>query len=230
MRAHDTTPAERMAKRGHHARAFLLSALIVAAAPTPATADASVSVDVGMRFLDEETWGPLDNQVTQGLQFNYARPGWPVGLAFGWHTSDGEETESEFVPDGGVGCFLFCFRTGERIKRTVVRSSLRELSLGVTKDWISERSTARGYVGGGVSQVRASIDSRLAGFSDSDSSAGLWAHAGILGMEQLFESKVHFEFGIELRVLQGTRFRLGGERGDADYVQLSLISGIRWST
>lgn len=231
MRTHLTTPAGRMARLGHHARVFLLPALIVAAAPAIARADGNVILDVGMRSLDERTWDPLDNQVAEGLRFTYARSGWPVGLAFGWHTSDGEETRNEFVPDGGGGCFLliFCYRTGDTVERTVARGSLRELSLGVDKDWVSKGSKARGFLGGGLTQVRASLDNRLAGFRDSDRSVGFWAHAGIVRSWELFDSSVQVESGVELRVLQGARLELGGERGDADYVQLGLISGIRWS-
>lgn len=233
MRAHETIPAERVASLGHHARAFLLPALIVASAPTPAAADGSVSVDAGVRSLDEETWDPIDNQTTEGYSASYARSGWPVELAIGWHTSEGEETASEFVPDGGGGCwipFLLCYRTGETIEHTLVRVSLKELSLGVDKSWVSSGSKARGFIGGGVSQLQMSLDNRQAGFGEDDRSAGLWAHAGIVWRWPIFEDRVHWEFGVEARALQGTSFRFGGERSDADYVQLGLLTGIRWSS
>jgi hypothetical protein len=212
--------------------ALLLSALIAAAAPSPAAAEGSVLLDFGFRFLNEDTWHPLDNHETHGLEVNYAAPDWPVALSLGWHASKEEVEESVFVPDGGSRCFafifLFCSPTGDTVERVAATSTLRELSAGVMKDWISDGARVRAFIGGGLSHVEASIYSREADFSDDDGSFGAWAQAGLVGAGGASRGEVAFELGVSIRALQGTRLRFEKERGNADYVQASLISGIRW--
>jgi hypothetical protein len=218
-----------MARLAHRVPALLLPAFLMAAGGAPALAEGSFSVDLAARSLDERTWGPLHNQLSDGLRIEYARPGWPVRLSFGLHSSEEEETEGVFVPDGGVSCFLiFCGPSGHTVRRTVLRSSIRDVTLGVDKAWGGDRTNVRAYVGGGLALVRAKLEDLHAGISDRDRSAGLWARAGIVGLQRPYPGGIYFSFGLEVSAIHGTRLDLGPGRADADYVQVGLISGIGW--
>jgi hypothetical protein len=218
-----------MARLAHRVPALLLPAFLMAAGGAPVLAEGSISFDLAARSLDERTWGPLHNQLSDGLRIEYARPGWPVSLSFGLRDSDAEKTESVFVPDGGVSCFLiFCGPTGNTVRRPVLRSRIRDLTLGVDKAWGGETTTVRAYVGGGVALVRAKLEDFHAGFSDRDRSAGLWARAGIVGMLRPSPGWIYLSYGLEVSAIHGTRLDLGPGRADADYVQVGLISGIGW--
>ncbi len=206
-------------------RWIMLLALVpiaAAALSTEALAEARVRLDLGLRFMQNSTWEGMDLQSSEGISVNYWRDNWPVELAFGVHESEGEMTESEIDPYGEGWCIPFVVCFAGTTERTVGRSSLREFDAGVEKHW-GRRPSSRvhGYLGGGPAFVKASISNDE--LDARDSSLGLWARAGLLGSWPR-DGSVQFQSGLEIRALEGTR--LGS--ADADYVQVSWITGLRW--
>lgn len=198
--------------------------------PTPAMAKVRARLDMGLRSMQGRVWDGMEWQGSEGGSIDYAGERWPVEIAFGMHFSEAKMKEGHFISDGGVACiipFVLCWETGETIERTVARSSLRELSIGVEKFWGSSSSSVRGYIGGGPALVRASFSLEEPAVSARDSAVGLWARAGLLGAWPLGAS-VEFHWGVELRVLEGTRLALENTTSNADYLQVGLSTGLGW--
>lgn len=169
----------------------------------------------------------MNTQLSSGISMDYAKPQWPVRLAVGIYQSDGEITRSEPVP-GSLQCIAFFFCFGETTRRTIARSSLREVSPGADKIWVSASSRTRAYIGGGPAFASVSISNPEQGVRVGDSSAGLWAHAGFARLDQPYGGAVRLNWGFDLRALTGTRLKLAQASANLDYIQLGFLAGVSW--
>ncbi len=211
--------------------ALPIATLLLIAGGGPVAAETNVSLDYGMGVSSEGSWRGLDAEVTEGVRLDYARPGWPVRLAVGLHTTRAEITESEFVPDGGVSCIIplvLCWQTGNTVTRTIGREALEQFSAGVDKVWGGDASRVQAFAGGGLAFVRASSEDFVAGISERDTSPGLWTHAGIALVSRPFRGRVRIRYGADLSVLGATRFDFAGGERTGDSVRVNLFFGLGW--
>ena len=156
-----------------------------------------------MKFLDQDDWGKLDNQLGWGLLATFGRTSWPVLIAVDYLSAENDKIE--FGPFGILDPDDF----------TVVgKSKTRELNVGARKIWRSRGF--RPYIGGGLAMIKADFKRELV--SDRDSALGGWASAGflvghyvVLGVDmRLSRAEVHL-FGKDVEA-GGTHYEvfLGG--------------------
>lgn len=174
-----------------------------AAAPVPEQPPASnkrLAFYLGQRNLDEDYWDPLDQQVSFGFEFIGENAANWVGFEVGLMGSYNEDTEGAIDVDG----------------------STAELYVGIHKTL--GKGSVHPYLGGGVSWIAAEYNGSVSGLSvsDDDSSVAGYAHGGIV-----FDLSRVLSLGVDLRTLFGSDITLFGANGDADYVQLAVVMGVR---
>ena len=161
----------------------------------------NLNVLLGMRSLDDDIWGSLDEQPVFGLVLDM-RPrdttfGFEAGLAsaYDWESSGGFHLESWTL----------------------------ELYAGTRATFGDRRSTVHPYLGGGLAWFYTDLESRVFLLSDSDDSFAGYAHAGIY-----FNTSPGTNVGVDVRSLFGSDLDLFGADADGDYWQVSLIIGGGW--
>ena len=160
----------------------------------------SASFLIGQKLLDDDDWGPVDEQVELGAMFNFRQRSWPVNIAFdilySWDDDD-------------VGL-------------TEVDGNTLELNIGVRKVW--DRSKIQPFIGGGFAVIWAELEGSGFGFrfSDDDTGAGIWADCGLR-----YLITDHFSLGLDLRYswAEVTLFGIDGEAGG---VHINMLLGYHW--
>jgi len=194
-----------------------LGLVLVALAAVAATAPAHAE-DVNLnfypfapRYLDKDTWDPVENQYAFGGTVDFGKAGWPLHFAIGLHGSVGDEANFNPLVSGVTG-------------------TVNELSFGIAKIWTT-KGTVRPFLSGGVSFVHAAADADLfTGTIDSDDdSIGMWVEGGVY-----WRLSPHFNLGMFGRMLTGTSITLfenvpGFEAdGDTDYFEWGPMLGWSW--
>jgi hypothetical protein len=189
----------------HRCLVFVIAAASLAA---PALAgDVNLNFyPASARWLDKDTWEPVDTHYAFGGTVDFGESGWPIHIALGLHGSSGvKEYDSGSVDDLTMG--------------------VGELSFGIAKVW-ETKGRARPFVSGGLSFVSASleVDSVSGGTLDEDDdSIGGWIEGGIY-----WRLMPHFNLGLHGRILAGSDITLLGVEGDADYFQFGPMIGWSW--
>ena len=185
-----------------------VSLLLLIGVATTALAEAekstgNVNVFLGTKSLEEEDWGPVEDQGEAGIEFDFRDTNWPINVALGFRRSEADETfvDPFFGPVDATG-------------RTT------ELSFGVRKIW-DQSGIVSPYLGGGLTLVEAEFEATVSGVSgsDSDSSVGLWFGGGVY-----FTLADHFNIGLDLR-FSAADATLFGVDGGAGGRHLGLLVG-----
>ncbi|MEE8468355.1 MAG: outer membrane beta-barrel protein [Planctomycetota bacterium] len=163
------------------------------------------SVLLGINLLDDEdTWAPIDEQATYGLQLDIGDPDaflrWDVGLNY---------ITDDSVGSGGFGTFG-------------LEADTWEATLGALTVFDLGRSPVHPYLGLGASLVHteAKLSSGGTVLRDSDFSLGGYLRAGVR-----FEFRRRQFVGLDLRQRIGTDLSLGGIDTDLDGTVISLVFG-----
>ncbi|MDP2167559.1 MAG: hypothetical protein Q8J64_04420 [Thermodesulfovibrionales bacterium] len=162
----------------------------------------------GAKSLNNDDWSPVENQGESGVEIDFMRKGWPVGVVVDSMRSFDEVTVVDPV-------------TGTISKW--VESSTSELNIGVKKTW--KPGMARPFIGGGLSLVRAEYEEVTVGtgkISDSDTAIGVW-----VGVGAYWTLGKHFNIGFELKRSYAEAKRLGKEV-DAGGGHAGLLLGYHW--
>lgn len=181
--------------------------LVTSSLVSPALADGNVNFMVGLRSLEGDVWDTLDDQILFGAMVDLGDADWPVHIEIGAFYSDDKLTDTIL----GFGSLSFS-------------ASVADVGVGVQKGW-DLRHGFRPFVGGGLAVATAHVAISGAGvhLSDSDTSAGIYGHGGIL-----WRIQPRLNVGLDLRALRGTDIELAGMEDDADYLQVSLLLGWGW--
>ena len=164
-----------------------------------AYAQGNINVFLGSKSLEEDDWGPLDDQVEFGVKMDLKNEGWPVHLAVDLLASYDEK--DLYDPFWG---------------NIELRGSTSELAFGVRKIW--ENGNMHPFVGGGLALVTAEIEvcDWWGCDSEDDTALGLWLDGGVywtiqeslnLGLNYRW-SKAKTEFGPYDVEAGGTHFGL----------------------
>jgi hypothetical protein len=149
-------------RRALRTACLLASCLALPAAAASACSEGSVNLLLGGKALNREDWTPFEDQGEVGLMLTFGGRGWPVLAAVDLVGSRDEET---VVTEAGA-------------TRTIAGST-GEVNVGVRKEW--GRRSVHPYFGGGLTYVRAKIESVGANdavVSSSHGGVGLWFGAG----------------------------------------------------
>lgn len=163
------------------------------------------SVLLGSSLLDDEdTWEPIDEQATYGLQLDIGDPGsflrWDVGLNY---------ITDESVGFGGSGTFG-------------LEADSWEATLGALTVFDLGRSLVHPYLGLGASLIHTDVKFSSGGtvFKDSDLALGGYLRAGL----RLAFRRSQF-VGLDVRQRIGTDLSFGGIDTDLDATVISLVFG-----
>jgi hypothetical protein len=192
-----------ISKRFHARSAFL--ALLCLTFLLPATAHASagaVHVFVGQKFLDEDEWEPIEEQVELGIDAAFGGDDWPVWINLGLFGSN-EEEEISAVEE--------------------VEGTTTEFYVGVNKTWTGRRFHP--YVAGGLAFVNTEVEFRddVGSVQDEDSAVGLYLGGG--GYWRLGSS---FNLGAMIRFSMADADVFGDDFEDGGGTHLGLTVGFGW--
>ena len=192
-----------------HLAAVLTLLLVVANSPARASGD--VNVLFGWCNLADDAWGDLQNGLSTGasigIQFDYAREGWPVHAAASLGTCVVKETEE------GLGTEV----------------TISDYAAGVV--WFPRKSAKalQPYLGGGMAFIEADIEiltnmpAPATLVKDGDTTSAFYVHGGFLS-----RTERNFTFGLDLRLLQGSDLTLFDAAFEPGNFQARLIAGYRW--
>jgi hypothetical protein len=189
---------------------ILLFAPILILVATPALAGGNANFTFGVRGLDKDFWGGLDNQGVFGVTVDFGKEAWPIHLEVGAAGSGAtDKMRDPFLPavqidvTGGVG----------------------EVTFGVNKTWKPASGSYRPYIGGGVASVSAktTIETTQGDVDEDDSSFGVYFHGGVF-----WRIGTRFNLGVDGRLMGGTKITLFDNKGDANYGQVALLLGWGW--
>jgi opacity protein-like surface antigen len=155
---------------------------------------------LGRRSLDKDLWEPLDDPYVFEVVFERRSPGSILGFELGTSLAYDDTTISGFD----------------------IESRSLELYGGLRATWELAQGRLRPYLAVGPSLIHTdlSIEDGFDSDSDSDTSLGLYARAGI---NWVFENG--FGLGLDYRKLFGTDLSLFGASGDVDFDQFGLTLG-----
>ena len=177
-------------------------------ATATASASRNINAFVGVKNLESDDWGPLDEHIELGVMFDFApAEDYPINFAFGIHASGDEET----YYDTWLGDYID------------VEGSTTEFSFGVRKYLGPRNSSFNPYIGGGLALIHAKLEASDGFFivSDDDTRGGIWIDAGLMW------SINRFNFGLAGRYSDAevTLFGVDGEAGGS---HLGVIFGSQW--
>lgn len=161
----------------------------------------NVNAFLGMKYLDEDDWSPMEEQPEGGILFDIGKIDWPVHIL----------VESMYSMDDDV------------ISGVDVEATTTELILGVKKIW-APNSSIRPYIGGGLCFASAELKGSQ-GYqqvSDDDSGTGFSICGGVY-----WTIGRHFNLGLDLRystveaTLYETDAAIGGTHS-------GLLLGYHW--
>ncbi len=160
-----------------------------------------------MKFLDQDDWGKLDNQLGLGLLATFGRKSWPVLIAVDYLSAENKETE--------LGPFGILDLDDSTV---VAKSKTREFNVGARKIWRSRGF--RPYIGGGLAMIKAELLRKGEFVNDRDSALGEWASVGFLVGH-------HFVLGVDVR-LSRAKVHLHGQDVDAGGTHYAVFLGGSW--
>jgi hypothetical protein len=80
----------------------------------------NINVLWGVKQLDEDDWGPLEEQDEFGISLDFKQTNWPVSIAIGYLSSSDEQEEDYYI--SGIGTV-----------NAKLKGETTELSFGVRK-------------------------------------------------------------------------------------------------
>lgn len=195
------------ASTGHriaaHLSAWALIFLVGTAMPVAAFADqmtGNINLFLGMKFLNEDDWYPVEEQGEVALEFDFRQPAWPLNFVVGLRKSQGEGTGSDPL-SGSLN----------------IEGETSELSLGIRK--IFDQTSVRPYLGGGLAFIDAKYEAPDFSISDSDNGIGLWVGGGVY-----VTLADHLNLGVDLR-FSGAEVTLYDVDGAAGGAHLGVLLG-----
>lgn len=127
----------------------------------------NVNLFLGVKFLNEDNWEPVDRPIEGGLLLDFRPKRWWVGFALDFlYARDEDDVD---VMDLGIGRYS-----------VGVESRTMELDLGLRKVWESPKYI-RPFIGGGLAIINGRMKSEALGASTSDEATGFggWLDAGL---------------------------------------------------
>lgn len=186
---------------------------------TPVLAGGNINLVFGPRLTSSEVWNGIDGDVGGGIEFDFGGERWPLHLAFGI-LQFGDEALNGCV---GGSYFETCSYDEDVVDRMV-----NEWSAGILKVW---RPTKHFEVqtGAGVALVAATVEDEITGITGRDTSEGVYGTLSLLFLPGWGQGEdLHFNFGINGRILAGTDLEFFDRTADADYRQIGFILGLGW--
>jgi len=178
--------------------------------PSPAGWTGNINAFLGMKYLDEDDWEPVEEQTEFGLRIDFKQEGWPVSIAIDYLVSSDDDTGLWYDPV--IGIFT-----------ATVEGETSELCLGVRKIW-DHFPTMRPFIGGGIARITAEAKVSALGFSDSadDDAIGIWIGGGVY-----WTLAEHFNIGFDVRWSKAevTFYGVDGEAGGS---HVGLLLGYHW--
>ena len=158
---------------------------------------------LGVKELEEDDWGPLEEQDEFGFSVDFKRKSWPVNMVISYLHSSDERTINIHAPRG-------------RTVSSNVEVETNELSFGFRKIFDAS-SIMHPYAGCGLALISTSDFG-----SDDDTSMGLWFEGGLY-----FTVFKCFNIGLYGRWSQTEviLYDIGDEDGGIHY---GLLGGIHW--
>ena len=170
----------------------------------------NINAFLGMKYLDEDDWEPIEEQEEFGVAVDFKKQDWPVSIAIGYLSSSGDETMLMYDPFLGTVPFDFEGETSE-------------LSFGIKKIW-DHFPKARPFIGGGIALISAEAKGTALGISvsDDDDAIGVWIGGGVY-----WTLAQHFNIGFDLRWSKAevTLFGIDAEAGGS---HVGLLVGYHW--
>jgi len=178
--------------------------------PSPGEWTGNINAFLGMKYLDEGDWEPLDEQEEFGIKVDFKQQGWPVSIAIDYLSSSDDGTMLMYHPRFGTVPFNFEGETSE-------------LCFGVRKIW-DYFPTMRPFIGGGIAFINAEIEGRALGkrLSVDDDAVGIWVNGGIY-----WTLAEHFNIGFDLRWSKA-EVTLLGIKGEAGGTHAGVLVGYHW--
>ena len=163
-----------------------------------------VSLLLGGRSFDDD-WSPVEDQGAIGIEADWRPSDWLVGFEVG-ATFSSEDDEGRVSGFGNVDA----------------EATFYEVYAGARASFGSGK--LHPYLGAGITLLVSDVEVEAMGLSDSDTdgSAGVYAHGGLL-----FDVTEALVLGLDVRGVGGTDLDFEGIDADADYVQAALVLG--WS-
>jgi opacity protein-like surface antigen len=183
---------------------------ISGSSPSPTSWTGNINGFLGMKYLDEYDWEPVEEQAEFGVMLDFKQESWPVSIAIDYLLSSDNVTGLYYDP--GYGTIPVTFE-GET----------SELCLGVRKVW-DYIPTVRPFFGGGVALIRAQVKAITWDWRDSadDDAVGFWIGGGVY-----WTLGEHFNIGFDVRwskaevTIDGLDFEAGGTHA-------GLLLGYHW--
>lgn len=194
--------------------AIVLCVASLAAVEARAQAAGNVQLQIGLRTLDREPWGEVDDQWAWGVEADFGAGRWPVHIQMGLHASEGEKRRTS--------CFAWFCDVG----KVELKGTLQEASLGVVKIW-SPGERARPFLAAGGEVVNAELKDRRTGVDHEETSSAAYAAGGVFWQTSK-STRVRLNSGVEARVVLGARLKIDGTEKSADYYQLAYLIGVGW--
>ncbi len=178
---------------------LILTAPIEISAADQWTGNANLTL--GMKYLDDVDWDPVDDQGEIGISFDFRHRDWPVSIALGLLASAEEDDYDVFDIEG----------------------STSEVRLGIRKIWEPDL-TMRPFFGAGLAYVDAEYEVETSGqrVSADDSGLGFWFEGGIYWT---LNTKLNLGFNIGYSDAEVTFLGSDAEAGGS---HLALILGYHW--
>jgi hypothetical protein len=177
--------------------------------PNPASWTGNINGFLGMKYLDEDDWEPLEEQMEFGVKLDFKQQTWPVSIAIDFLASSDDTTMSFYDPVYGT---IYA----------EVEGTTSEFCLGVRKIWDYSPSI-RPFIGSGLAMINAEIEAEAYGLGVSvDDAMGFWLEGGIY-----WTLPEHFNIGFDLRWSKAQVIFYGVD-GEAGGTHAGLFLGYHW--
>ena len=170
----------------------------------------NINAFLGMKYLDEDDWEPVEEQGEFGIRVDFKQERWPVSIAVDYFASSEEDTGLYYVPGYGTVA-------------ATLEGETSELCFGVRKIW-DHFPTVRPFIGGGIARISAEAKASVWGFSVSgdDDAIGIWIGGGVY-----WTLAEHFNIGFDLRWSKA-EVTIYGVDGEAGGSHAGLLLGYHW--
>ncbi|MCK4786753.1 MAG: hypothetical protein KAV87_23545 [Desulfobacteraceae bacterium] len=169
----------------------------------------NINVFLGMKYLDEGDWAPIEDKLESGITVDFKQQGWPVSIAIGYLLSSDDSFGLYYFP--GIGTI------------TNVQGETTELSIGVRKIW-DHSPVVRPFIGGGIALISAELEAWPFAntVSDHDDAIGIWIGGGVY-----WTLAGHFNLGFNLRWSKA-EVTLFGVDSEAGGIHAGFFLGFHW--
>jgi hypothetical protein len=170
----------------------------------------NVNLFLGVKYLDEDEWEPVEEQNEFGIKVDFKQQRWPVSIVIDYLSSIGDETALMFDPLLGTLEFD-------------IEGETSELNLGVRKIW-DQSPHIRPFIGGGISYMSAEYKGTALRItvSDSDDAVGIWFGGGVY-----WTLTDHLNIGLEaaFSTAEVTLFDVDADAGGGHF---GVLAGFHW--